>query len=101
MQRTEAKLRLTNHHIARLDLIGKQIGQTPDIKEIILCKENEKDLEDLPEEVREALQFHLVERMDEVLRLALDGELVSRPPGDAGINEGASDTPVDSGSVAH
>jgi ATP-dependent Lon protease len=72
-----------------------------DIKEIILCKENEKDLEDLPEEVREVLQFHLVERMDEVLRLALDGELVSRPPGEPGIKEGASDTPVDSGSVAH
>ena len=72
-----------------------------DFTEIILPRENEKDLEDLPEEVRDVLQIHLVERMDEVLRLALDGELVSRPPGDAGIKEGALDSPVESGSVAH
>lgn len=41
------------------------------IKSIILPKWNEKDLEDVPEKVRNALQFHFVETMDEVLRIAL------------------------------
>ena len=72
-----------------------------DITEIILPKENEKDLEELPDEVREILQFHLVERMDEVLSVALDGELVPLPQGDASIKEGSSDSPVGSGPVAH
>lgn len=40
-------------------------------KTIILPKENEKDLEDIPENVRESLKFHLVETMDEVLEKAL------------------------------
>ena len=75
--------------------------QSADITEIILPKENEKDLEDLPEEVREVLQAHLVERMDEVLRYALDGELVSLPKSDNGMKKGASDSPVEPGPVAH
>jgi ATP-dependent Lon protease len=41
------------------------------IKSIILPKWNEKDLEDIPEKVRNALQFHFVEAMDEVLNIAL------------------------------
>jgi ATP-dependent Lon protease len=41
------------------------------IKSIILPKWNEKDLEDVPEKVRNALQFHFVETMDEVLSIAL------------------------------
>jgi len=41
------------------------------IKTVILPKWNEKDLEDVPEEVREAITFHFVETMDEVLRIAL------------------------------
>ncbi len=49
------------------------------ITEIILPRENEKDLEDVPAEVRELLHVHLVESMDEVLRLALAGELASQP----------------------
>lgn len=40
-------------------------------KIIILPKENEKDLEDIPDNVRESLKFHLVETMDEVLEKAL------------------------------
>ena len=41
------------------------------IIEIILPKENEPELEDLPEEVRKALTFHPVETLEEVLTLAL------------------------------
>jgi ATP-dependent Lon protease len=41
------------------------------IMEIILPKENEPELEDLPEEVRRRLTFHAVETLDEVLGIAL------------------------------
>ncbi|HYT04606.1 MAG TPA: endopeptidase La [Gemmatimonadales bacterium] len=43
------------------------------IRTIVLPKENEADLEDLPEDVRRSLQVHLVEDLDEVLSLALRG----------------------------
>src|SRR5437667_288308 len=43
------------------------------IKTIILPKENEPDLEDLPEEVRKTLDVHLVEELGDVLSLALRG----------------------------
>jgi ATP-dependent Lon protease len=42
------------------------------LKEVILPKRNEGDLEDVPEQVREEMQFHPVETIDEVLRLALE-----------------------------
>jgi len=41
------------------------------LREIIMPKSNEKDLRDVPEEVRKNMSFVFVERMDEVLRLAL------------------------------
>ncbi|MDF2682929.1 MAG: endopeptidase La [Brevibacillus sp.] len=43
---------------------------------IILPKDNEKDIEDIPESVREALTFFPVEHVDEVLRHALTKQLV-------------------------
>jgi ATP-dependent Lon protease len=45
------------------------------IREVILPIENEKDLEDIPEDVRSAIHFHLVKEMDEVIAVALDGAL--------------------------
>lgn len=41
------------------------------VKEVILPKRNENDLEDVPEEAKKRIQFHFAERMDEVLELAL------------------------------
>ena len=41
------------------------------IKEIILPKANEADIEDVPEEVRNVLKFHPVETLSEVLDIAL------------------------------
>ena len=41
------------------------------LKIIILPKDNEKDLEDIPKNVREELKFVLVENMEEVLKVAL------------------------------
>jgi ATP-dependent Lon protease len=58
------------------------------LKTLILSKENEKDLADIPEEVREDLTIHTVDMIDEVLALAieqgeapvkLEGEPVWRP----------------------
>ncbi len=43
------------------------------IKEIILPKENEGDLEDIPDDVACLLTFHFVETLDEVLAIALRG----------------------------
>jgi ATP-dependent Lon protease len=41
------------------------------IVHIILPRQNEADLEDLPTDVREALVFHPVANLDEVFELAL------------------------------
>jgi ATP-dependent Lon protease len=59
------------------------------IHEIILPDENEKDLEDIPEDVRTKMQFHLVKVMDDIIPLALAGPL----PTDAGAS--SEDRPAD------
>jgi ATP-dependent Lon protease len=41
------------------------------ITDIVMPKENEKDLEDVPGNIRKKLEIHLAEHMDEVLRIAL------------------------------
>jgi len=41
------------------------------IKQIILPKWNEKDLEEVPKKVRKVIRFHFVETMDEVVKIAL------------------------------
>ena len=44
------------------------------IKEIILPRANEADIEDVPDEVRDVLKFHFVENLSEVLAIALTPE---------------------------
>lgn len=44
------------------------------LKTIILPRDNEKDIEEVPESVRTTLTFYPVSHMDEVLELALTGE---------------------------
>jgi ATP-dependent Lon protease len=41
------------------------------IKTVILPRWNEKDLEDVPKKVRNALRFHFVDTMEEVIEIAL------------------------------
>ena len=41
------------------------------LTEIILPKENEKDIDDIPESIRKDLTFYPVSHMDEVLAIAL------------------------------
>ena len=42
------------------------------LTEVILPKRNEQDLEDVPETVRQAMTFHAVKRMEDVLAAALE-----------------------------
>jgi ATP-dependent Lon protease len=51
---------------------------------IILPKDNEKDLAEIPKNVLDAMNVNLVETMDEVLKTALAGPLPAVPPPDAG-----------------
>jgi ATP-dependent Lon protease len=58
-------------------LAAKRAG----IKEVIVPKRNEKDLPDIPEEVRNGLKWHFVGTIDEVMAVALN---VSARGGGAG-----------------
>ena len=63
------------------------------LKTIILPKDNEKDLADIPKNVLDALDLYLVDNMDEVLKVAL-AEPLSRitPPADtAAVQPAISD----------
>ncbi len=48
------------------------------LKTIILPKDNKKDLEDVPKEVKKDLKFVFVSHMDEVLQIALTRQLQSK-----------------------
>jgi ATP-dependent Lon protease len=48
------------------------------IKNVILPKENEKDLQDIPQDILDVLSVNLVETMDEVLQIALERQPVPR-----------------------
>jgi len=50
------------------------------IKRIILPKANEKDLKDVPQEVRDELTFILAERIEEVLPAAFNQDASTTPP---------------------
>src|SRR5512139_2761117 len=50
------------------------------VKNIILPKENEKDLADIPKPVLDVLNIYLAEAMDEVLKIALAEPLPARLP---------------------
>ncbi len=49
------------------------------ILEIVLPKDNEKDLPDIPEYIRKDMKLHFVESMDEVLKVALEREIEPLP----------------------
>jgi ATP-dependent Lon protease len=62
------------------------------ILEAIMPRENEKDLPDIPDAIKRTMKLHFVESMDEVLRIALERELVAlpMPPGLTGVDAQAS-----------
>lgn len=54
-------------------LAAKRAG----IKEIILCSENRRDIEEIPAEYLKGLTFHYVDNITEVWNIALLSEKVS------------------------
>jgi ATP-dependent Lon protease len=50
------------------------------IREVLVPARNERDLEDVPKDVRGELKVHLIKRVDEVLSLVLEPPLVAPPP---------------------
>src|SRR5579871_3733300 len=58
------------------------------IKEAVIPKENEKDLADVPENIRGQMKVHFVENMDQVLTIALETPLPDFP------EEGAQTIPA-------
>src|SRR6187431_2567796 len=59
------------------------------IKNIVLPKDNEKDLADIPKNVLDTLNVYMVQTMDEVLKIALTESLAGR------LSAGAQAEPVD------
>jgi ATP-dependent Lon protease len=68
------------------------------INEAIVPLDNQKDLPDIPENIRNEMKIHFVESMDEVLKIALEREVVALPmPGTPGVEVAAQPEEV----VAH
>jgi ATP-dependent Lon protease len=64
------------------------------VKNIILPKDNEKDLADIPKNVLDVMNLYLVTNMDEVLKQALDGPLTPiAPTPDAAVDVEVDDAP--------
>jgi ATP-dependent Lon protease len=55
------------------------------IFEAILPKGNEKDLSELPDNIKNSMKLHFVDSMDEVLALALESPLPTPVPPEAGV----------------
>ncbi|PYT06780.1 MAG: hypothetical protein DMF49_10130, partial [Acidobacteria bacterium] len=69
------------------------------MRTVVLPRENEKDLSEIPEDIQKVLEFKLVDTMDEVLAIALDREPVQpgklKEDGLAGtLQEPSPDEPV-------
>jgi ATP-dependent Lon protease len=57
------------------------------IKNIIVPKDNEKDLADIPKNVLDTLNMYLVSTMDEVLKIAVSGPMPAALPADVAAPE--------------
>jgi ATP-dependent Lon protease len=57
------------------------------IHEVILPRGNEKDLPDIPENVRSEMKMHFVDSMDEVLKIALEREITALPLATAPVEQ--------------
>jgi ATP-dependent Lon protease len=67
------------------------------IRELILPEENEKDLEEISDDVRSEMTFHLANHMDKVVEHALVHDLEAGVP----TAPGAPDSSFDSPPLAH
>ena len=64
------------------------------IKKVVLPRENEADLTELPAETRKALDFVLADSLGEVLEAALDGAGPARGPTRVGSPERKAASPA-------
>ena len=64
------------------------------LKTIILPKDNEKDLADIPETILESLDLYMVDTMDEVLKIALEKPTGPALPADTGNSDTINDEQV-------
>jgi ATP-dependent Lon protease len=60
------------------------------IREVIVPKRNEKDLPDIPDEVRQTLKFHFVENVDQVMEVALGAKRAASGVGASSPGSGPS-----------
>lgn len=56
-------------------LAAKRAG----ITDILMCKDNRKDIEEIPEKYRSGVEFHYVENVQDVWDFALTNEIVEHP----------------------
>ena len=70
------------------------------IFEVILPHANEKDVAELPDNIKKSIKLHFVDQMDEVLALALEGPLPTPVPDEAEVMAPVPAPDVVSGQVA-
>ena len=56
-------------------LAAKRAG----ITDIVMCKENKKDIDEIPEKYLTGVEFHYVENVQDVWQFALTDEIVDHP----------------------
>ena len=71
------------------------------VKNIILPKDNEKDLADIPKNVLDTLNVYMVQTMDEVLKIALDGPLPAPLPAEDATGAVQVDSTIIDDGVTH
>ena len=65
-------------------------AQRAGVTKVILPRENEPDLEELPQETRDAIEFVPVETVEDVLEAAFDGARSRRPRATRAIRQAAA-----------
>lgn len=64
------------------------------VREVLLCRKNERDLKEIPEEIRKDIRFHFVEDVNEVLKVALGVTLPRWNEGDIKPSPGKPPLPA-------
>ena len=67
------------------------------LREVIMPRSNEKDLRDVPDEVKQNMTFRFVERMDEVLEIALMPDRIDEEDDDDDVPPANPEAPVSAG----
>jgi ATP-dependent Lon protease len=70
------------------------------IFEAILPRANEKDVAELPDNIKKSMKLHFIDQMDEVLALALESPLIALAPDESGVLAAVPPVDVVSGQVS-